>query len=87
MTKLLLLAFLALPACTILQPKQPPPVEYKTAVAVSCVEKPAPVRPQYETETLSETATDGQVAIALARDWGRSRIYEGKLETIVAGCQ
>jgi hypothetical protein len=70
----------------MLAPKQLPPVEYKTAVAVSCI-KAVPVRPTYETESLPDTAPDGVLVVAVGRDWARSRVYEGQLEIAVEGCK
>lgn len=44
-------------------------------------------RPAYEFNELTPAATDGEVILALARDWTRGRKYEGELEAIVAGCE
>ncbi|AQR70087.1 hypothetical protein BZG29_18460 [Janthinobacterium sp. LM6] len=44
-------------------------------------------RPAYEFDKLPATATDGEIVLALARDWPRGRKYEGELEAVVAGCR
>ncbi|OFJ47647.1 hypothetical protein BA896_000115 [Janthinobacterium lividum] len=65
-----------------------PPVVQRVEVPVftPCV-KVAPQRPAYEFDQLAPTATDGEVVLALARDWPRGRKYEGELEAVVAGCR
>lgn len=54
-------------------------------VYVPCVAE-LPQRPAFEFDKLSADASDGSKVMALARDWLRARIYEGKLEAVVAGC-
>ena len=46
-----------------------------------------PQRPAYEFDQLTPVATDGEIVLALARDWPRGREYEGELEAVVAGCR
>lgn len=46
-----------------------------------------PARPAYEFDKLPATATDGEIILALARDWGHGRNYEGQLGAVVAGCR
>lgn len=83
--KALCVLFAALLAgCASMQPPAPP-VVVKVPYYVPCV-KEVPQRPSYETPTLPATADDGTVALALARDWVRSRGYEPMLEAIVQGC-
>jgi hypothetical protein len=60
--------------------------EVKVPVRVACV-KHEPVRPDYETKHLTPDASDGAKILALARDWLRSRKYEGELEAAVEGCK
>lgn len=64
-------------------PLAPQRVEFP--VVTPCV-KAVPQRPTYEFDTLPSTAMDGEVILALARDWPRGRKYEGQLEAVVAGC-
>ncbi len=54
-------------------------------VFTPCV-KTMPKPPAYEFDKLEPTATDGEIVLALARDWPRSRKYEAELEALVAGC-
>lgn len=54
-------------------------------VFTPCV-KSVPQRPAYEFDKLTSTATDGEIVLALARDWPRGREYEGVLEAVIAGC-
>ena len=62
--------------------------EVKVPVSVPCVKaEQVPQRPLYETPYLTDTATDGNKVLALARDWARSRGYEAKLEAIVSECR
>lgn len=65
-------------------PLAPPRVE--VPVFTPCV-KTVPQRPAYEFDQLTPAATDGEVILALARDWLRGRRYEGELEAVVAGCR
>ena len=30
---------------------------------------------------------DGEIVLALARNWARGRKYEGELEVVIAGCR
>jgi hypothetical protein len=64
-------------------PLAPPLV--KVPVFTPCV-KVAPQRPAYEFDQLRPSASDGEIVLALARDWPRGRAYEAKLEAIIAGC-
>jgi starvation-inducible outer membrane lipoprotein len=64
----------------------PPAVQrVEIPVLTSCV-KSVPQRPAYEFDRLTPAATDGEIVLALARDWPRGRKYEAKLETILIGC-
>lgn len=54
-------------------------------VMVPCVGD-VPQRPEYEFDRLSASATDGEIILALARDWTRGRKYESGLEAAIAGC-
>ncbi|WP_454775426.1 hypothetical protein [Janthinobacterium tructae] len=49
--------------------------------------KSVPLRPVYEFDQLAPAANDGEIVLALARDWTLGRKYEGELEAIVAGCE
>ena len=64
----------------------PPPVRVEVPVMVPCVIT-TPQRPAYEFDTLPSTAADGEIVLALARDWVRSRPYEIALEAVVSGCR
>lgn len=64
----------------------PLPVRVEVPVTVQCVRAVLP-RPVYEFDKLSATATNGEIVLALARDWVRGRKYEGELEAAIAGCQ
>ena len=61
------------------------PQRVEVPVFTPCV-KVAPQRPVYEFDRLPPAATDGEIILALARDWPRGRAYEAKLEAIIAGC-
>lgn len=54
-------------------------------VFTPCV-KSMPQRPAYEFDQLTPAATDGEIVLALARDWPRGRKYEVELEAVIAGC-
>ena len=64
-----------------------PPALQRVEVPVftPCV-KVVPQRPAYEFDQLAPAATDGEIVLALARDWPRGRKYEGELEAVIAGC-
>ena len=64
-----------------------PPALQRVEVPVftPCV-KSVPQRPFYEFDKLPSTATDGEIILALARDWTRGRVYAGQLEAILIGC-
>jgi hypothetical protein len=65
----------------------PPTVQrVEIPVFTPCV-KTVPTRPAYEFDQLTPEATDGEIVLALARDWPRGRKYESELEAVVAGCQ
>ena len=65
----------------------PPAVQrVEVPVFTPCV-KVVPQRPAYEFVQLTPAATDGEIVLALARDWPRGRKYEGELEAVVAGCR
>ncbi|OYO29133.1 hypothetical protein [Janthinobacterium sp. PC23-8] len=63
----------------------PAPVRVEVPVMVPCIGE-VPPRPAYEFDKLPATATDGEIILALARDWTRGRKYEGELEVAIAGC-
>lgn len=54
-------------------------------VFTPCV-KSVPQRPAYDFDQLAPAATDGEIVLALARDWPRGRKYEVELEAVIAGC-
>ncbi|MCX7289580.1 hypothetical protein [Janthinobacterium sp.] len=54
-------------------------------VFTSCVKGHIP-RPADEFDKLTSTATDGEIVLALARDWIRGRQYEGQSEVALSGC-
>lgn len=62
------------------------PVRVEVPVMVPCIGA-VPARPAYEFDTLPPAATDGEIILALARDWLRGRGYEGELEAVIAGCR
>ena len=64
----------------------PAPIRVEVPVMVPCVGE-VPPRPAYEFDKLPSTATDGEIVLALARDWLRGRTYEAQLEAVVAGCR
>ena len=64
----------------------PTPVRIEVPVMVPCVGE-VPPRPAYEYDTLPATAPDGEIVLALARDWLQSRAYQRKLEALVQGCR
>jgi len=63
----------------------PAPVRVEVPVMVPCVGE-VPAHPAYDFDKLPVTATDGEVILALARDWLRGRAHEAALEAIIAGC-
>ncbi|MGV8870876.1 MAG: hypothetical protein ACOH2S_28530 [Janthinobacterium svalbardensis] len=78
--KIILAALLA--GCDSLPPA---PQLVEVPVFTPCV-KAVPQRPAYEFDQLAPAATDGEIVLALARDWPRGRKYEGELEAVIAGC-
>jgi len=78
-----LILTLLLAGCTSAPPA---PVRVEIPVFTPCVKVQIP-RPEYEFDKLPATATDGEIILALARDWSRGRKYEGELEAVVAGCK
>ena len=83
LTKLAGLVVVALSAgCTIA-----PPASQRVEVPVftPCV-KEVLQRPAYEFDKLPSTASDGEIVLALARDWPRGRKYEVELEAVITGC-
>ena len=62
------------------------PQRVEVPVFTPCV-KGMPQHPVYEFDKLLATATDGEIILALARDWSRGRTYEGALDAIIAGCR
>ena len=75
---------LALAACGS-APPAPAPQQVEVPVFTPCV-KVVPKRPAYEFGQLAPSATDGEIVLALARDWPRGRKYEVELEAVIAGC-
>ncbi|QKY08793.1 hypothetical protein [Janthinobacterium lividum] len=63
----------------------PTPQRVEIPVFTPCV-KVVPQRPAYEFDQLTPEATDGEIVLALARDWTRGRAYEEVLVAIIAGC-
>ena len=61
------------------------PQRVEVPVFTPCV-KVVPQRPAYEFDQLAPAATDGEMVLALARDWPRGRTYESQLEAIIEGC-
>ena len=61
------------------------PQRVEVPVFTPCV-KVVPQRPAYEFDQLTPVATDGEIVLALARDWLRGRPYEAQLEAVIAGC-
>lgn len=76
------LGMLALAGCTTAPPA---PVRVEVPVMVPCVGA-VPPRPAYEFDKLAPTASDGEIILALARDWVLGRTYEVVLEATIAGC-
>ncbi|OBV41672.1 hypothetical protein [Janthinobacterium psychrotolerans] len=62
------------------------PVRVEIPVFTPCVKMEIP-RPAYEFDKLPAMATDGEIILALARDWLQGRKYEDELEAVIAGCQ
>lgn len=64
-----------------------PPALQRVEVPVftPCV-KVVPQRPAYEFDQLEPAATDGEIVLALARDWSLGRGYEGDLGVAIAEC-
>ncbi|MDN2710588.1 hypothetical protein O0880_14275 [Janthinobacterium sp. SUN118] len=83
LTKLAGLAVVVLSAGCASAPTTP--VRVEIPVFTPCV-KVAPQRPAYEFDGLTSVATDGEMVLALARDWSRGRRYEADLEVVLAGC-
>ena len=73
---------LALAGCSS-APMMPQRVE--VPVFTPCVTV-VPKRPAYEFDQLAPAATDGEIVLALARDWPRGRKYVVELEAVIAGC-
>ena len=64
----------------------PAPQRVEVPIFTPCV-KEVPQRPVYEFDKLAPMATDGEVVLALARDWPLGRAYEAQLEVVIAGCR
>lgn len=54
-------------------------------VSTPCIQS-VPQRPVYEFDQLAPVASDGEIVLALARDWPRGRKYEAEMEAVIAGC-
>ena len=78
-----IIPILLLAGCTSAPPA---PQRVEVPVFMPCV-KSVPRRPVYEFDQLAPAATDGEIVLALARDWPRGRKYEGDLESAIAGCR
>lgn len=61
------------------------PQRVEVPVFAPCV-KTVPQRPAFEFDQMGPAATDGEIVLALARDWPRGRKYEVELEAVIAGC-
>ena len=61
------------------------PQRVEVPVFTPCV-KVVPQRPAYEFDQLTPAATDGEIVLALARDWILGRKYDSQLEVAIAGC-
>ncbi|MGK5080289.1 hypothetical protein [Janthinobacterium sp. HLX7-2] len=64
----------------------PATVRVEVPVMAACISA-VPQRPAYEFDHLAPAATDGEIVLALARDWPRGRKYEGELEAAISGCR
>lgn len=64
----------------------PAPVRFEVPVMMPCIGE-VPLRPVYEFDKLLPTATDGEIILALGRDWARGQKYEMLLEAAIAGCE
>ncbi|WP_426076530.1 hypothetical protein [Janthinobacterium sp. PSPC3-1] len=64
----------------------PAPLRVEIPVFTPCVKVQIP-RPTYEFDKLPPTATDGEIILALARDWLLGRGYEGELKATIEGCR
>jgi len=81
--KLALLCVMLLAGCASVPPAT---VRVEVPVMAPCAGE-VPQRPVYEFDRLPATATDGEIVLALARDWPRGRKYEGEMEAVIAGCR
>ena len=63
----------------------PAPQRVEIPVFIPCV-KAVPQRPAYEFDQLTPAVTDGEIVLALARDWLHGRKYEGELEAALVSC-
>lgn len=61
------------------------PQRIEVPVFTPCVDV-VPKRPAYDLSQLTPEASDGEIVLALARDWLRGRKYEADLEAVIAGC-
>ena len=61
------------------------PQRVAVPVFVPCVTS-APQPPVYEFDKLPSTATNGEMVLALARDWSLGRKYEVELEAVISRC-
>ncbi|MBB5610448.1 MULTISPECIES: hypothetical protein [unclassified Janthinobacterium] len=66
----------------------PPPVVQRVEIPVftPCVKMEIP-RPAYEFDKLPPVVTDGEIILALARDWPLGQAYELQLEAVIEGCR
>ena len=60
------------------------PQRVEVPVFTPCL-KTVPQRPAYEFDQLAPAATDGEIILALARDWQRGRKYEQLIEAALSG--
>lgn len=63
-----------------------PPLRVEIPIFTPCVKMQIQA-PVYEFDKLPSGAADGEIVLAMARDWLRGRKYEGELEAALAGCQ
>ena len=62
------------------------PQRVEVPVFTPCV-KVVPKRPAYEFDQLAPAAADGEIVLALVRDWPRGRKFEEQLLAVIDGCK
>lgn len=63
----------------------PAPIRVEIPFFTTCV-KNVPPRPVFEFDKLPLTATDGEIILALAKDWTRGQKYADELLAVIDGC-